>query len=54
LYLDIEWESVDDSDLPSLWDWEAAIELPIDLTKVKYVGIRQPNRPENVTNWMGN
>ena len=53
IILDIEWEAVDDSDLPSLWDWKR-IKLPMDLTKVKYVGIQQSNGPENVSNWMGN
>jgi len=53
IVLDIEWESVDDSDLPSLWDWKR-IKIPKDLTKVKYVGIQQSNGPENVSNWMGN
>jgi len=53
IILDIEWEAVDDSDLPSLWDWKR-IKMPMDLTKVKYIGIQQPNGPENVTNWMGN
>ena len=53
IVLEIEWESVDDSDLPSLWDWKR-IKLPMDLTKVKYIGIQTPNGPENVTNWMGN
>jgi hypothetical protein len=51
--LDIEWEAVDDSDLPSLWDWKR-IKMPMDLTKVKYVGIHTSNGPENVSNWMGN
>jgi len=53
IILDIEWEAVDDSDLPSLWDWKR-IKMPMDLIKVKYVGIQQSNGPENVTNWMGN
>ena len=53
IVLDIEWECADDSDLPSLWDWKR-IKLPMDLTKVKYVGIQQLNGPENVSNWMGN
>jgi hypothetical protein len=53
IVLDIEWECADDSDLPSLWDWKR-IKLPMDLTKVKYVGIQQSNGPENVSNWMGN
>jgi hypothetical protein len=51
--LEIEWEAVDDSDLPSLWDWKR-IKMPMDLTKVKYVGIHTQNGPENVSNWMGN
>ena len=49
IVLDIEWEAVDDSDLPSLWDWKR-IKMPMDLTKVKYVGIHTQNRPENVSN----
>ena len=53
IVLDIEWESTDDSDLPSLWDWKR-IKMPMDLTKVKYIGIQPLNGPENVTNWMGN
>jgi len=53
IILDIEWEAVDDSDLPSLWDWKR-IKMPMDLTKVKYIGIHTSNGPENVTNWMGN
>jgi len=53
IILDIEWESVDNSDLPSLWDWKR-IKMPMNLIKVKYVGIQQSNGPENVTNWMGN
>jgi len=53
IVLDIEWEAVDDSDLPSLWDWKR-IKMPMDLTKVKYVGIHTQNGPENVSNWMGN
>jgi len=53
IVLDIEWECADDSDLPSLWDWKR-IKLPMDLTKVKYVGIHTQNGPENVSNWMGN
>lgn len=54
IVLDIEWTSVDPSlDLPSLWDWKR-IKMPMDLTKVKYVGIQTPNGPENVSNWMGN
>ena len=53
IVLDIEWEAVDDSDLPALWDWKR-IKMPMDLTKVKYIGIQTPNGPENVTNWMGN
>jgi len=53
IILDIEWEVVDDSDLPSLWDWKR-IKMPMNLTKVKYVGIHTQNGPENVSNWMGN
>ena len=53
IILDIEWESSEDSDLPSLWDWKR-IKMPMNLTKVKYLGIHSTNRPENVTNWMGN
>jgi len=49
IVLDIEWEAVDDSDLPSLWDWKR-IKMPMDLTKVKYVGIHTQNGPENVSN----
>jgi len=53
IILDIEWESDDDSDLPSLWDWKR-IKMPMNLTKVKYLGIHAQNGPENVSNWMGN
>jgi hypothetical protein len=53
IILEIEWEAVDDSDLPSLWDWKR-IKMPMDLTKVKYIGIHTSNGPENVSNWMGN
>ena len=53
IILDIEWESDDDSDLPSLWDWKR-IKVPMNLTKVKYLGIHTQNGPENVSNWMGN
>ena len=53
IILDVEWESSEDSDLPSLWDWKR-IKMPMNLIKVKYLGIHSTNRPENVTNWMGN
>jgi len=53
IILDIEWESADDSDLPSLWDWKR-IKMPMNLTKVKYLGIHTQSVPENVSNWMGN
>jgi hypothetical protein len=53
IILDVEWESDDDSDLPSLWDWKR-IKMPMNLTKVKYLGIHTQNGPENVNNWMGN
>ncbi len=53
IILDIEWESDDDSDIPSLWDWKR-IKMPMNLTKVKYLGIHTQNGPENVSNWMGN
>ena len=51
--LEIEWEAVDDSDLPALWDWKR-IKMPMNLTKVKYLGIHTQHGPENVSNWMGN
>ena len=53
IILEIEWEAVDDSDLPALWDWKR-IKMPMDLTKVKDLGIHTSNGPENVSNWMGN
>jgi hypothetical protein len=53
IILDIEWESDDDSDLPSLWDWKR-VKMPMNLTKIKYLGIHTQNEPENVSNWMGN
>jgi hypothetical protein len=53
IILDIEWEAVDDSDLPALWDWKR-IKMPMDLIKVKYIGVHTSNGPENVSNWMGN
>ena len=53
IILEIEWEAVDDSDLPALWDWKR-IKMPMNLTKVKYLGIHTQSGPENVSNWMGN
>ena len=53
IVLEIEWESDEDNDLPSFWDWKR-IKMPMNLTKVKYIGIQTPTGPENVTNWMGN
>ena len=53
IVLDIEWESADDSDLPSLWNW-SLIKYSMDLTKVKYIGILTPGKPEKAENWIGN
>ena len=53
IVLDIEWESPNDSDLPSLWNWNL-IKYPLDLTSVKYIGVLAPGKPEKAENWMGN
>ena len=53
IVLDIEWESPNDSDLPSLWNW-SLIKYPLDLTSVKYIGVLVPGKPEKAENWIGN
>ena len=53
IVLDIEWESTNDSDLPSLWNW-SLIKYSMDLTDVKYLGVLKPQQPEKSENWIGN
>ena len=53
IVLDIQWESDDHNDLPSLWNW-SLIKYSMDLTDVKYLGVLKPQRPEKSENWIGN
>ena len=53
IVFDIEWEETIKSDLPALWNW-SLIKYSMDLTKVKYIGILTPGKPEKAENWIGN
>ena len=53
IILEIEWETKDHDDLPSLWNW-SLIKYPMDLTSVKYLGVLKPQQPEKSDSWMGN
>lgn len=56
IVLEIEWNcDSEDSHLnqPHMWDWKR-IKIPMDIQRVKFIGIYKQSMPETADKWMGN